>query len=371
MQKIKGTYASATVYAKTVEEYALAQIQMICDSQAALGSKIRVMPDVHPGKVGPIGLTMTLSEKVMPGLVGIDIGCGISYIQIKRTKIEYQKLDSVIRQHIPVGSKIRETPHFFSRDFEFDDLLCRKHVHERKAVLSLGTLGGGNHFLEIDEDEEGNQYVFVHSGSRRLGREVTEYYLKEGQCRLREKGLDVPYEQTWLEGQLMEDYLHDMKEVQGFAMLNREIILSELAKRMKWKITHFGESIHNYVDENRILRKGASSAYAADEVIIPINMRDGIILGKGKGNPDWNCSAPHGAGRVMNRQQAKSMHTVSEFRSAMDGVYSPTICKETLDEAPFAYRGMEEILDVVSEAVAVEKILKPVYNYKAAEERRD
>lgn len=370
MQKIKGTYASATVYAKTVEEYALAQIQMICDSQAALGSKIRVMPDVHPGKVGPIGLTMTLSEKVMPGLVGIDIGCGTSYIQIKRTKIEYQKLDSVIRQHIPVGSKIRETPHFFSRDFEFDDLLCRKHVHERKAVLSLGTLGGGNHFLEIDEDEEGNQYVFVHSGSRRLGREVTEYYLQKGQQELQARGITVPYELVYLEEQLMEDYLHDMKEVQGFAMLNREIILSELAKRMKWKITHFGESIHNYVDENRILRKGASSAYAADEVIIPINMRDGIILGKGKGNPDWNCSAPHGAGRVMNRQEVRQQYTVSEFKETMKGIYSSTVSRETLDEAPFTYRSINEILDAVTDTMEVKKILKPVYNYKAMEERK-
>ncbi|MEY8368961.1 RtcB family protein [Anaerovoracaceae bacterium 42-11] len=370
MQKIKGNYASASIYASTAEDYALAQIKMICNHPAAKGSQIAVMPDVHPGKVGPVGLTMTVGSTVMPGLTGIDIGCGISYIRIKRTKIEYQKLDRVIREHIPVGSKIRETPHLFSRDFDFADLICRKHVQEEKALCSLGTLGGGNHFLEIDEDQEGNQYVFVHSGSRRLGREVTEHYLQKGQKELMTKGIAVPYELVYLEGQLMEDYLHDVKEVQGFAMLNREIMLSELAKRMKWKTVSFGESIHNYIDENRILRKGASSAYAADEVIVPINMKDGILLGTGKGNSDWNYSAPHGAGRVLNRQAVRQRYTVSEFKETMKGIYASTISRETLDEAPFAYRNINEILDAVTDTMEVKKILKPVYNYKAMEERK-
>lgn len=291
MIKISGKYVSAAVYSCTVEPYALARIKAICDHPAAADTRIAVMPDVHPGKVGPIGLVMTLGSKIMP--------------------------------------------HLYSQDFDFNDLICRKHVSEKKAMLSLGTLGGGNHFIEGDRDEEGGLYLFVHTGSRRLGKEVTEFYLKEG-----ERGLDVPYEQTWLEGQLMEDYLHDVHGVQGFAMLNRKIILSEFATYMKWKVTGFGESIHNYVDENRILRKGAAAAYAENEVIIPVNMRDGIILGTGKGNPGWNFSVPHGAGRIVNRETIRTRHTVGEFKSSMKGIYSSTIGKETLDEVPFAYRGI-------------------------------
>ncbi|MDY3240883.1 MAG: RtcB family protein [Anaerovoracaceae bacterium] len=370
MLQIKGHYASAVIYSQTAEDHAKAQVKMICDQPAAAGSNIRIMPDIHPGKIGPIGLTMTLGERILPGLLGVDIGCGISYIQIKNTKIEYQKLDRVIRDFIPTGSKIRTQAHALSRDFDFGGLLCRKHVDEAKAFRSLGTLGGGNHFIEVDRDEAGNLYVFVHSGSRRLGREVAEHYMREGQRQLKARGMEVPYELTWLEGDLMEAYLHDVWEVQGFAMLNREIILTELARQMKWKTVRFGESVHNYVDENRILRKGAAQAYDGDEVIIPVNMRDGILLGLGKGNPDWNFSVPHGAGRILNREQARQNHTVSEFREAMKGIHSPTICRETLDEAPFAYRTMEEILDAIGESASVEQILRPVYNYKAAEERK-
>lgn len=370
MQKIKGKYAAADVFSDTAEEYAISQIKAICDNEAAEDSKICIMPDVHPGKVGPIGLTMTLGNRVLPYLLGTDIGCGISYIKIKETKVEYQKLDTVIRENIPVGSKNRREPHRFSKDFDFDDLICRKHVDKDRAILGLGTLGSGNHFIELDKDERGNIYAFVHSGSRYLGAAVTEYYLKEGQKRLKKKGISVPYELTYLEGKLMDDYLHDIREVMGFAMLNREIILWELEKKMKWKAESFGESIHNYVDENRILRKGAVQAYEDDEVIIPINMRDGIILGRGKGNPDWNFSAPHGAGRILNRDEARKQHTVSEYKETMKGIYSPTIGKETLDEAPFAYRGIDEIVSAISPSVTVEKILKPLYNYKAAEERR-
>ncbi|MCI8608359.1 MAG: RtcB family protein [Firmicutes bacterium] len=369
MQKMKGTYAAATVYSHTVEDYALKQIEVICNHEVAEGSRIAIMPDVHPGKVGPIGLTMTLGSKIMPILLGTDIGCGISYMKIKQNRIEYQKLDTVIRENIPVGSKIRDIPHLHSKDFDFKALLCQKHVSEKKAVLSLGTLGGGNHFIEADRDEEGNLYVFVHTGSRRLGAEVTEFYLKEGQRRLKRRGVTVPYELTWLEGQLMEDYLNDVREMQNFAMVNRKIILSELAKQMKWKAVCFGESIHNYVDENGILRKGAAAAYENDEVIIPVNMRDGIILARGKGNPAWNFSVPHGSGRVSNRETVKIQHTVREFKDAMKGIYSATIGKETLDEAPFAYRGMEEILEAIQDTAEVKKILKPLYNYRAMEKR--
>lgn len=341
MLKIKGSYTEAVVFSQTAENYAIAQVKMICDNEAVKGSKIRLMPDVHTGKVGPIGLTMTIGECVLPSLLGADIGCGISYFKTKPVKIEFQKLDKIIRENIPVGNKNRRELHRLSGDFDFSDLCCRKHIDENRALMSLGTLGGGNHFLEVDRDEEENLYFTVHSGSRYLGGIVTEHYLKAGQKELKAKGISVPYEMTFLSGALMEEYLHDVKQVQGFAMLNREIMLYELQKKLKLKPERFGESIHNYVDENRILRKGAVAAYEGDAVIIPINMRDGIILGVGKGNADWNFSAPHGA-----------RHT-------------PSISRATLDEAPFAYRGIEEILENIKQTVTVEKILKPVYNFKA------
>lgn len=370
MQKIKGKYASATIFTDNIEDYALAQIKMICDNEAAIGSKIRVMPDVHPGKVGPVGLTMTVKDRVMPALVGEDIGCGISYIKFKAGNVEFQKLDRVIRENIPTGFEIRKEPHRSSKDFDVQDLICAKHINHEKAYLSLGTLGGGNHFIELDKDDEGYMYAFVHSGSRRLGKEVFEAYMKKGQKELKEKGVVIPYEHTYLEGQLLEDFIHDVKITQGYAMLNREIILTELARGMKWKVISYGESIHNYIDDKLILRKGAVDAYPGDEVIIPINAKDGIILGEGKGNDGWNCSAPHGSGRIGNRSTVISEHTVREYRKCLEGVYSSTISKETLDEAPFAYRGIDEILENIKDTVEVKKILKPVYNYKTGSKEK-
>lgn len=369
MQKIIGKCASAIVFSYDIEKYAEAQVKMICDNSAALGSEVRIMPDVHPGKIGPVGLTMTIKDTVMPGLIGNDIGCGVSYIKIKNTNIEFQKLDKVIRERIPVGEKIRKEPHFYSVDFDFNDLKCRKYVNEQKARRSLGTLGGGNHFIEVDKDESGDIYVFVHTGSRHLGNEVFEYYMRKGQEYLNQKGIYVPYEMTYLEGQLMEDYLHDVSEVQGYAMLNREIILKEISKSMKWKEVSSGECIHNYIDENMILRKGAIAAYEGDEVIIPINMKDGIILGNGKGNEEWNHSAPHGAGRIMSRAEVKNKHTVFEFKKEMEGIHCSTVGVGTLDEAPFAYRCIEMILPAITDTVDIKGIMKPVYNYKAGERR--
>lgn len=362
---IQGKFTSAAVYSNAADQYAQAQIRMVCDNEISEGCRIAIMPDVHPGKMGPVGLTMTIDGRIMPALVGTDIGCGVSYIKIREKNVEYERLDKVIREHVPAGSKIRKQPHLHSRDFDFNDLICHKHINEGRARLSLGTLGGGNHFLELDKDEDGNIYAAVHSGSRNLGKNVSELYMKLGRKALKAKGINVPYELTYLEGQLMEDYLHDVGVVQGFAMLNREIILSELAKRMKWKALCHGESIHNYVDENRILRKGAVSAYTGDEVIIPVNMRDGIILATGRGNPEWNFSAPHGAGRILKRSEVRERHTVSEYKKAMQGIHCATVGAGTLDEAPFAYKPMEEILESIGDTATADKIIKPVYNYKA------
>lgn len=367
MKVVNGVYTSANIFTDNVEKYALAQIQFLCDQQAFQDCKVRVMPDVHPGKVGTIGFTSTIGEMIMPMVVGIDIGCGIAIAKLKQKKIEFQKLDRVIREQVPSGFQIRKRPHRFSETFDFSELYCRKAINEEKAVFSLGTLGGGNHFIEVEKDEEGCLYTAIHSGSRHLGKEVTEYYLREGQKILQEQGVKIPYELTYLSGDLMEDYLHDIQIVQKFAELNRTCILDELVKGMKWKVEEDFSIPHNYVEQTAdalMLRKGAISAKKGETVVIPIHMKAGILLGKGLGNADWNESAPHGSGRIMNREEIRKHHTVSQFKAEMKGIYCSCIGKEILDEAPFAYRGMEEIVEQIQDTVEVQKILKPIYNFK-------
>ncbi len=378
MEIITGAYSSAQIFTtyndKTaLDPYAAAQLQMLCDNEVSQGCRIRVMPDVHPGKVAVIGLTMTIGSRIMPGLIGIDIGCGMTLAQV-RGKIDGKKADAVIRECVPAGSLIRRTPHRLSEGFDFSSLACGAHIRTDRALCSLGTLGGGNHFIEAGRDSEGHLYTVIHSGSRSLGKEVTEYYLKQGQKYLKERGLSLPYELTWLEGTLMEDYLHDLEIVQGYASWNRQIILEELARGMKWKVEDLFECIHNYVDRapdtlslfgSPILRKGAVSAMKDRKVIIPISMKEGILLGRGLGNEDWNCSAPHGSGRIMKREDVRKSFTVSAFRSEMKGIYTSCVGKDTLDEAPFAYRPMKEIEEVIGETVKIERIIRPVYNFKA------
>ena len=385
MRKINGVFANAEIFttnneATAVDAYAISQLQMLCDNEISKGCSIKVMPDVHPGKVGTIGLTMTIGDKLMPNLLGIDIGCGMTLAQIKGKKIEFQKLDTVIRENVPAGFAIRTKAHRFANEFDFTKLLCHKHIREEKAILSLGTLGGGNHFIEADKDDDGNLYIVIHSGSRHLGKEVTEYYLNQGQNELKEKGVDIPYELTYLEGNTLANYLNDIQVVQDFAALNREIILDELVKGMKWKVIDNYSCIHNYIDDSPeiistfhkpMLRKGAISAKENEQVIIPINMRDGIILATGAGNTDWNCSAPHGSGRLMKREDIKATHTLSQYKSAMKGVYSTCINKDTLDEAPFAYRPIEDIAQAIKDTVIIDKIIKPIYNYKAGEKQKE
>ncbi|MEY8518440.1 RtcB family protein [Lachnospiraceae bacterium 29-84] len=368
MKIVNGIYTSAKIFTDTIEDYAMAQIQQLCDFPAFQGCKIRVMPDVHPGKVGTIGFTAIMGDKLLPNVVGIDIGCGITVAKLKQKRMEFQKLDTVIRENVPAGYRIRKAAHRFSDAAMLSNLRCRRHIHEEKARLSLGTLGGGNHFIEIDQDEEGFLYAVIHSGSRHLGKEVTEYYLREGQKYLKEKGQDVPYELTYLEGSLMEDYIYDTQALQEFAKLNRNVILDEMAKGMKWKVQDMFHSVHNYIDvskEGTILRKGAVSAREGEAVAIPINMRDGVLLGTGLGTCDWNYSAPHGAGRLIKREDVKNKFTVSDFKAQMKGIHCSCISKDTLDEAPFAYRGADEIMEHIAETVQIQKRLFPVYNFKA------
>lgn len=378
MITIYGKYTNAIVYTTDNEQYAIddyarKQLQMICDHPSSAGSKIRVMPDVHPGKVGTIGLTMTVGASLMPNLVGVDIGCGMTIAKIRTKGMECQKLDTVIRDNVPVGGAVRKTIHKLSDKTALHRLHCYKVIDETKAEHSIGTLGGGNHFIEVDRDEGGAFYLVIHSGSRHLGMEVTEYYLKEGQrvSQMKKQG-HAPYDLTCLEGELLEQYLHDLEVVQEFARLNREAMVDEIVRGMKWKVLDIDTCIHNYVDFSQkvpVLRKGAISAMAGEKVVIPINMRDGIILGTGLGNEDWNCSAPHGSGRVYRRSEVKEHHTVSEFKKAMEGIYSICVNKDTLDESPFAYRNIEDMLKVVGETITVDKIIKPVYNFKAGGEK--
>ncbi len=343
MKTVTGIYTSAIIYhtnnpKTSIEPYALAQIQMLCDNPAFEGSKIRIMPDVHPGKV--------------------------------RTD-HFPKLDSLIREQIPSGSQIRRTLHRYADHFHPEAFCCKNSINEVKAVLSLGSLGGGNHFIELDQDENGCFYVIIHSGSRCLGKNIFDHYMKKGQKYLKKQGLHVPYELTWLEGGLKEQYLNDLELTQQFAALNREAILDELLRGMKWKADTVISCQHNYVDQTQnppILRKGAISAQKDEPVIIPIHMKDGVILGKGLGNPDWNCSAPHGAGRIMKRVDVGKHWTLSDYKKEMKGIYSPSISRGTLDESPFAYRSLEEIRSAAADAVSIEKILRPVYNFKAGEE---
>ena len=368
MEIIRGKYAEAKVFSNDLEQYARAQLQMICDNEVAERSIIRVMPDVHPGKVGTIGLTMTIGDKIIPNLLGIDIGCGMTCVELKEKRMEFQKLDKVIAEKIPVGFAIRKKVHQKAEEFDFARLHCHKHINEEKAKLSLGTLGAGNHFIEVDKDKNGTINIIIHAGSRHLGKEVTEYYVNAGAKLLKNKGLDVPQPLTWLEGDLMEQYIHDVEVVQDFARLNREIIAAEIVKGMKLKIRDMFSSVHNYMDTTediRMLRKGAISAKDGERVIIPINMKDGVIIGRGKGNPDWNMSAPHGSGRKYRRDEVRNNYTVSSFRNDMKGIYCSCIGADTLDEAPFAYRNLEQILESIADTVEVSDVLKPVYNFKA------
>lgn len=377
MKTINGHYTSATIFTTkdnetAMDDYALCQIKMLCDNRTFQDCKIRIMPDVHPGKVGTIGFTSTIKNMIMPNVVGVDIGCGITIAKIKTSNIAFQKADSVIRERIPSGFSIRKKPHRFSQEFDFSKLHCQKYIHKEKALNSLGTLGGGNHFIEFDQSTDNHFYITIHTGSRHLGKEVTEYYLTKGQEYLKSRNIEVPYELTFLEGELLEKYFHDVQIVQDFAWQNRMAILDELAKGMKWKITETISCIHNYIDfsgKEPVLRKGAISAKEKEPVIIPINMRDGVLLGFGLGNQDWNCSAPHGAGRIIKRSDVKNHYTVSAFKKEMKGIYSTCIGKDTLDESPFAYRSISEISDAIKDTVKITDRLVPVYNFKSGNKR--
>lgn len=367
---IQGRYTTARIYATDdpetgIDQYAVAQVRQLCDSPAAEGSTIRVMPDFHPGKGCVIGLTMSIAGKVVPNLVGVDIGCGVLAAKIGNCKPDFKKLDRTIREKVPAGFRINDKPHHDFAASRLDELVCAKHIDLDRAAKSLGSLGGGNHFIELASNGEGETWLVVHSGSRHAGLEVCNWYARLAQEGLKAKGIkDVPYELSWLEGQQKDDYLHDMFIMSDFASLNRETMIRAIMRGMKWEIADTVESVHNYIAEDNVIRKGAIRA-GKDRLIIPVNMRDGSILGTGKANPDWNNSAPHGAGRICSRNKIKGMVTLPQFKAAMDGIWSSSINKDTIDESPFAYRDLADIQAAVQDTVEVEQIIRPVYSFKA------
>ena len=369
MKTVKGIYAEAKIYTDDVEAYAEAQVKMICDNEAAEGSVVCLMPDIHPGKVGPVGLAMTVGDKVIPQLLGADIGCGMTCVKLNKANAEFQKLDKVIRENVPSGFSVRKAAHHMAEEFPLEDLRCIRHINRQKAELSLGTLGGGNHFIELDKGEDGNLYLVVHTGSRHLGEEVSGYYTELASRCLKERGMGVPYYMSWLDEDNKDAYLEDVRIIQNYADLNRQIIVREILKGMKWKAVEQFSAAHNYIDGSGMLRKGSVSANSGEKVIIPASMKDGVILGVGKGNGQWNCSAPHGSGRKLKREDMKSRYTVSEFKKEMRGVYSSCIGADTLDEAPFAYRSLTEIAERIKDTVEITEILKPVYNFKAGSKK--
>ena len=365
MKIVKGIYAVAKIFTDDVEDYAEAQVKIICDNEVAAGSIICMMPDIHPGRFAPIGLSMTVADKVIPQLLGVDIGCGMTCVKLNRNNVEFQRLDKVIRENIPSGFAIRKEPHHMAGEFSYEELHCIRHINVEKAEKSLGTLGGGNHFIELDRGNDGCMYLVVHTGSRHLGEEVAEYYTKLANSRLKEKGRKIPYYMSYLEGEDKKAYMEDVQIIQRYAQCNRQIIVREILKGMKWKAVEQFSVPHNYLDASGTLHKGSISARSGEKVIIPANMKDGIILGIGKGNTEWNYSSPHGSGRKLKREDVKSRYTVSEFKKEMKGIYSSCVGAETLDEAPFAYRSITEIAEQIRDTVEVTELLKPVYNFKA------
>ena len=401
------------IFTDDIEQEAVDQINLLLKQEPFKNCKVRIMPDVHAGKGCVIGFTADLGDKVIPNIVGVDIGCGMLCVELWKIDIDLEKLDKVINENIPAGRNIRE-----KKLINFDkinDLYCLRELKEiKKFNRAIGTLGGGNHFIEVDVDEDGNKYLVIHTGSRNLGKQVADYYqdlaiqlcsgkeemfkrkeeiirtykeqerkseiqksLKELEAEYKQNKPNLPNELCYLEGEYREKYLHDMKICQEYASLNRLNIAKEILMNY-FQLTYVPEidyppimnnrfeTIHNYIcfDDN-IVRKGAIKANKGERVIIPINMRDGSIIAVGKGNEDWNNSAPHGAGRLMSRKKAKETFNLEEFKKSMADIYSTSVLEETIDEAPFVYKPMQEIIDNIQDTVEIEKIIKPIYNFKA------
>lgn len=398
MFEIKGKINTALCYAKVVEDEAIQQIRRMCDYDFTQDSRIAIMPDVHAGKGCTIGTTMTVKDRVVPNIVGVDIGCGMYTVNLGKVTIDFEKLDEAAH-FVPSGTNVWEGR---QEKFDLTGLRCYRNLKDAKRLVrSLGTLGGGNHFIEVDEGADGTKYLVIHSGSRNLGKQVAELYqqlaieLHSGkeeyfkkrdaliaeykaagrrseiqdalkQLHWEKQELRIPEDLCYVYGSYLDDYLHDVVICQEFARRNRELMAKIITERTGLEAGEAFHTIHNYIDtEEKILRKGAIAAHKGEKVLIPINMRDGSILAVGKGNPQWNYSAPHGAGRIMSRTKARESLSLEEYRKSMTGIYTTSVNEATLDEAPMAYKSLEDIIDVIRESVDVIEVMKPIYNFKA------
>jgi len=400
MITIKGVHNTAICYTSQLEKTAAEQITTVCDQEAFADSKIRIMPDVHAGMGCTIGTTMTITNKIVPGMVGVDIGCGMETVKIAEQNTDFATLDKLIRHEIPSGRDIRKSEHSLNDEIDLTALRCVSEVNLVRARRSIGTLGGGNHFIEIDRNDGGELYLVVHSGSRHIGNEVARWYqdeafralsggskkqiaeaisalkvegrereINETIKRLKSAKTDaIPRDLAYISGELFDDYIHDMKLIQQFAVLNRKAMAEVILRGMNMTETERFTTTHNYIDtDTMILRKGAVSAKRGERLLIPINMRDGSLICVGKGNDDWNQSAPHGAGRLMSRKAAFRTLSMDEYSSEMRGVFTTSVNKDTLDESPMAYKPIDEIVAHIAPTADIVERVRPVYNFKASE----
>ncbi|MEK5085152.1 RtcB family protein [Bacillus sp. FSL H8-0515] len=396
MIEVQGKFNTAKIYTDNVEKTAMSQIIELCNQEFAKDSQIRIMPDTHAGAGCTIGTTMTIQDKVVPNLVGVDIGCGmmVTKINVSKDEINFDQLDDVIHKYVPSGFGIHSKHHWYSDAVDIEKVLAPVNVD--RAKKSIGTLGGGNHFIEINEGSNGCIYLVIHSGSRNLGKQVAEHYQKFAYeelsnatsekekiiAQLKAEGREqdihealrgvkspkIKKDLAYLQGDGFKDYMHDMKIAQNYAAYNRLAMSNTIMKHMGWDLIDRFDSIHNFIDiDNMILRKGATTAQEGERLIIPINMRDGSIIATGKGNPDWNFSGPHGAGRIMSRSKAKENLKLEDFQETMKqaGIWTSSVSENTLDEAPMVYKPMEEIISNINDTVEINEIIKPLYNFKA------
>nr|WP_035385687.1 MULTISPECIES: RNA-splicing ligase RtcB [unclassified Exiguobacterium] len=390
--EIIGKHNRAKVFNERIDDTTRAQIQTLVDQPFTKGASIRIMPDMHAGKGSVVGTTMTIHDKVVPNLVGVDLGCGMLCTEIKVKRIDFQRLDDVIRQYVPSGMNIRDTAHPYASELPLEDV--RAPYKLDRALRSVGTLGSGNHFIEVNRDEAGRTFLVIHSGSRHLGVQIADHYQQlavehmmktvdirdeiermkatgrqqdisaylETEREARKRFRDLAY----VEGETMEDYMHDVRIAQQYAAANRLAMTDVIVEAMNWNVVDQFDTVHNYIDHDAMmLRKGAISARDGERVIIPMNMRDGSLICTGKGNPDWNFSGPHGAGRVMSRSAARKRVDFNEFKKSMADVWSSSVRPSTIDESPFVYKSMKEIVRYIEPAVTINQIIKPLYNFKA------
>lgn len=397
MIEINGRFTNAKIFAQTALQTAVDQIQELTDQAFMAGTKVRIMPDYHAGKGCVIGTTIQLQDRVVPNLVGIDVGCGVFVAQLDVTTVDFAQLDAIIRTYVPSGQDIHKEVSPSRHFVEFEGKQFRASgLKDDYTNLSLGTLGGGNHFIELAKDEDDQHYLLIHTGSRYVGAKVANWHQKRAYENLRREDLTekieamkqqgrqqeiqsmiqaykeqtpfVPKDLSYLEGEAFHDYIHDMKIAQQFARMNRWTIAETIAKQMDWHFRDTFDTIHNYIDtETMTLRKGAVRANKDEKLVIPMNMRDGSLICIGKGNAEWNYSAPHGAGRMFSRRAAKKALNMADFKDTMQGIWTTSVNEETLDEAPMAYKPMTEITSAIRETVDIVKVIKPVYNFKASE----